>query len=173
MPDPERPALSRISTAIVLLAIVTLVLGGTIWSICDQPPHTHRPPPPTRQQARATAMHGVYEGKSGQAAIDAARAQASDAERAAGAYGGTTSGKAIYAHLCHTCHTTGIAGAPRLGDRSAWAPRIARGMHTLIAHALHGYTGANGNRMPAKGGNPELSRTQIANTVRWMVKQSH
>ena len=65
-----------------------------------------------------------------------------------------------------------MAGAPKLGDKSAWKPRIAQGIDTLIKHAENGYTGPDGNHMPARGGNPSLSDEQIAATVKWMVSQS-
>ena len=49
------------------------------------------------------------------------------------------------------CHAMGIAGAPKFGDKAAWAPRIAEGLDTLYQHAINGYQGKNGV-MPAKGG---------------------
>lgn len=161
--DSRRPALYRFSITAMVLTVIALVLGGVAWDILG---------PGAKPAAKTPPARGVYAGTSGQAAIDAARADASKAETAGVAYGGTTSGKAIYGHLCRSCHGLGIAGAPRLGDTSAWKPRIAQGMPTLIAHALNGYTGPHGNRMPAKGGNPRLSRAQVASTVRWMVRQS-
>ena len=57
--------------------------------------------------------------------------------------------------MCSACHGTGIAGAPKAGDKSAWAPRIAEGKPTLYQHALNGYNGKTGI-MPAKGGRIDL-----------------
>ena len=62
-----------------------------------------------------------------------------------------TSGKALFEQTCSACHGAGIAGAPKAGDKSAWAPHIAKGLPTLYDHALHGFTGSTGT-MPAKGG---------------------
>ena len=45
----------------------------------------------------------------------------------------------------------GIAGAPKVGDKAAWGPRIAQGKETLYNHAIQGFTGKTGV-MPAKGG---------------------
>ncbi|MDN5924270.1 MAG: cytochrome c5 family protein, partial [Xanthomonadales bacterium] len=42
----------------------------------------------------------------------------------------------------------------------------------LISHAIHGYTGPDGNVMPPKGGNPSLTDEQVANTVKWIVSQA-
>jgi cytochrome c5 len=60
-------------------------------------------------------------------------------------------GKEAFEKICTTCHTPGLAGAPKIGDRAAWAPRIAQGKETLYQHAIAGYTGEAGV-MPARGG---------------------
>jgi len=54
---------------------------------------------------------------------------------------------------CHLCHGNGIGGAPKAGDKAAWAPRIAQGKATLYEHAIKGFTGKAGV-MPPKGGQP-------------------
>ena len=94
------------------------------------------------------------------AAEAAAKAAASQV-----AYGGTTDGKTIYDNLCNSCHTAGVAGAPKLGDKAMWGPRIAEGLDTLIKHAIEGYNGPDGNFMPAKGGNPALTDEQVKAAV--------
>lgn len=63
----------------------------------------------------------------------------------------TDAGKALYTSTCSACHGAGIAGAPKFGDKTAWAPRIKQGMDVLYQHALHGFQGKNGV-MPPKGG---------------------
>ena len=60
-------------------------------------------------------------------------------------------GTAAYQTACAACHGAGIAGAPKVGDKAAWGPRIAQGKETLYNHALHGFNGKTGV-MPAKGG---------------------
>lgn len=84
------------------------------------------------------------------------------------AAGGAIDGKAIYQSTCFACHGTGAAGAPKAGDKSAWAPHLAKGLSTLHQHALHGFTGKAG-MMPAKGGNPALSDAQVEAAVNYMV----
>ena len=121
--------------------------------------------------ARIAPAGAVYAGDTGRAAMQAAQEAAAKAAAAQVAYGGTTDGKTIYDNLCHSCHTAGVAGAPKLGDKAAWAARIAEGIPTLIKHATEGYKGPDGNMMPAKGGNPSLNDDQVAATVKWMVSQ--
>lgn len=80
-------------------------------------------------------------------------------------------GKHVFQESCIACHGIGVAGAPELGDRSAWAPRIAKGMQTLVKHAIDGFQGETGV-MPAKGGYPDLSDEQVAAAVRYMVEKA-
>ena len=76
-------------------------------------------------------------------------------------------GKKIYDTTCMACHGTGVAGAPKFGDKAAWAPRIKAGIDTLHASALKG-KGA----MPAKGGNTALSDADVNAAVDYMAAAS-
>jgi cytochrome c5 len=77
------------------------------------------------------------------------------------------SGRTTYDTVCTACHSTGAAGAPKLGDKAAWAPRIKTGMDALHASALKG-KGA----MPPKGGNPALADDAVKAAVDYMVAAS-
>ena len=66
------------------------------------------------------------------------------------------------------CHGAGIAGAPKFGDKAAWAPRIAQGVNVLYTHAMGGFTG-KGGVMPPKGGNLALTDPDIKAAVDYMV----
>ena len=79
-------------------------------------------------------------------------------------------GKTLYDTSCAACHKTGLGGAPKLGDKAAWAPRIAQGIEALVNHADIGYDGKAGS-MPAKGGTT-LTTAQIGDIVGYMVEQS-
>ena len=159
---------------IAFLVLVALSLIALAWFIYSQQPEYSATVPDIQQTTsqRLQPIGGVYAGDTGRAAMAAAQAAAAKAAAAQVAYGGTTDGKAIYGQLCHSCHTAGVAGAPKLGDKAAWAPRIAQGIDTLIKHAIDGYKGPDGNQMPAKGGNPSLTDEQVANTVKWIVAQA-
>jgi cytochrome c5 len=77
------------------------------------------------------------------------------------------SGQAVYTAVCAACHAAGLAGAPKIGDASAWGPRIAQGYETLLKHAVEGI-----RAMPAKGGNPDLDDVEVARAVVYMTNQS-
>jgi cytochrome c5 len=70
---------------------------------------------------------------------------------AAPASASADAGKALYSATCVACHGAGIAGAPKVGDKGAWAPRVAQGANVLYEHALKGFQGKTG-MMPPKGG---------------------
>ena len=83
---------------------------------------------------------------------------------AAGAAPAAASGKSTFDAICSACHGTGVAGAPKFGDKAAWAPRIKTGIDALHASALKG-KGA----MPPKGGNPSLADADVKAAVDYMV----
>ena len=92
------------------------------------------------------------------------------AEPAAPVVAKELSGEEAYNMACVACHGAGVAGAPKVGDRAAWAPRIAKGIATLHEHALKGFTGTAGV-MPPKGGRVDLSDQSILNGVDFMVSK--
>ena len=72
-------------------------------------------------------------------------------------------GEALYKQACSVCHVAGVAGAPKFGDKAAWAPRIALGLDALTASAIKG-KGA----MPPKGGST-ASEADIKAAVSFML----
>jgi cytochrome c5 len=70
---------------------------------------------------------------------------------------------ALYTQACAVCHGAGIAGAPKLGDKAAWAPRLALGIDGLTASAIKGK-----NAMPPRGGS-QGSDADIKAVVTYMV----
>ena len=78
-------------------------------------------------------------------------------------------GTAAYETACSACHGAGIAGAPKVGDKAAWGPRIAQGKDTLYKHAIDGFNGKTGV-MPAKGGQVSLADDLIKQAVDHMVE---
>lgn len=86
------------------------------------------------------------------------------------AMGAAGAGQDTYGKACVACHGAGVAGAPKLGDKGDWGPRIAQGNDTLYEHALKGYTGKKG-MMPPKGGNTALADADVKAAVDYMVAQ--
>ena len=76
-------------------------------------------------------------------------------------------GEKVYETTCVVCHSAGISGAPKLGDKSAWAQRLAKGKESLVSSALKGK-----GLMPAKGSNPKFDDEDIRAAVEYMVAAS-
>lgn len=76
-------------------------------------------------------------------------------------------GESTYKTACSACHATGVAGAPKSGDKAAWAPRVAKGKPMLYEHALKGF-----NAMPAKGGNATLADNDVKAAVDYLLAQA-
>jgi cytochrome c5 len=77
-------------------------------------------------------------------------------------------GEQVYTATCFACHGAGVAGAPKFGDKGAWAPRLGQGLAVLHKHALEGFQGKAGV-MPAKGGRTDLADQSILNAVDYMA----
>ena len=73
------------------------------------------------------------------------------------------SGKEIVETQCVKCHGTGVGGAPKIGDRAAWTPRVKQGLDTVVASAIHGH-----GAMPARGGMPDLTDVEMRSAVVYM-----
>lgn len=73
-------------------------------------------------------------------------------------------GQTVYEKTCAACHASGVADAPRFGDRGAWAPRLASGVPALLASVTKG-KGA----MPPKAGNTKLSPAELRAAMDYML----
>ncbi|MGE0621768.1 MAG: cytochrome c5 family protein [Pseudomonadales bacterium] len=83
---------------------------------------------------------------------------------AATAAGGPKSGEEVYNQFCFACHATGASGAPLFADSEAWAPRVDKGMETLMASTLNGL-----NMMPPKGTCMGCSDDELEAAVTYML----
>lgn len=76
-------------------------------------------------------------------------------------------GEQVYRETCIACHGSGVANAPRAGDKKAWGKLIAEGQHVLTAHAWVGV-----RAMPPKGGRDDLSLEEFSRAVAWMAREA-
>ncbi|TAM54091.1 MAG: cytochrome c5 family protein [Paraburkholderia sp.] len=72
-------------------------------------------------------------------------------------------GKALYTQVCQACHAAGVLGAPKFGDKAAWAPRLKDPMDVIYNYALNGK-----GQMPPKGGS-SASDDDVKAAVDYMV----
>jgi cytochrome c5 len=116
---------------------------------------------PSEREAKAAAAKAAATAAPKPQAISKAPAAAQPATADTG------KGKSVYASACAACHAAGVAGAPKFGDKAAWAPRLKSGMETLYTSALKGK-----NAMPPKGGNVSLADADVKAAVDYMVSQT-
>ena len=79
--------------------------------------------------------------------------------------GAPKDGATVFNTICSACHNTGAAGAPKVDDKAAWAPRVATGKEALYKSALGGK-----NAMPPKGGS-SLSDAEIKGAVDYILSK--
>jgi len=147
-----------------ILFAVTLVLLGLARVISGKSFQAHLQEDPVYQRellGRIEPVAKVAVAGKDNSALEPAAAQPAAATADLG-------GEEVFNQACVACHGAGVAGAPKFGDKAAWADRVAQGADTLHKHALAGYQGKSGF-MPAKGGRTDLSDQSVINAVDYMV----
>jgi cytochrome c5 len=150
-----------IVVALMIFALARIVAGRTqVKEVYEDPKYTAS----TEERVRPFVRVAVAGKDNSALKIEAAP------QGAAIALAVPKDGPALYEAVCHTCHASGLLGAPKFGDRTAWAPRIAKGKTVLYEHALKGFTGSAGV-MPAKGGRTDLTDELIKAGVDYLVSK--
>jgi cytochrome c5 len=76
------------------------------------------------------------------------------------------SGEQVVQAQCRKCHDAGVGGAPKIGDRAAWAPRIKDGLDNTVRSAIRGHGG-----MPARGGMADLTDSELRSAIVYMFNK--
>ena len=137
-------------------------LLAALLTACGKPEAPHAAPAAAAPAASAPAAAAPAAAAPAPAAAPAAPAAPAAAAAA------DTKGADLFKKSCAMCHQTGVAGAPKLGDKADWAPRIAQGKDVLYQHAIAGFTGKKG-AMPPKGGAASISDDDIRAIVDYMA----
>ena len=176
MAKPDRHFMNVFSAVLGILIAIALVLIG-ISRLVDSGPKGARDTEDPLMQASAEerikpfARIAVAGEDNSKKEIQKTAVAIAAASAAAPAAGQPMDGKTVFQTVCSACHGSGIAGAPKVGDKAAWTPRIAQGVPTLEKHALGGFQGGKG-MMPAKGGRADLPDDAVRAAVEYMVSQS-
>jgi cytochrome c5 len=145
---------------LAVLAIILIIIAGNLTSEVSE----YKPDELVLENIKPVGQVQIAGQSSPQSEPAAATA---DAAPAATAAAGPKTGEQVYNSNCVACHGTGAAGAPKFGDAAAWAPRIAKGIDTLLAHAKTGI-----NAMPPKGLCMACSDDELKGAIEYMVSHS-
>jgi cytochrome c5 len=154
-------------TFLLVLGILVAFAVAMYWlagSIASATPGAYEKGSATEEQLIDQRLAPIGDVQiSGNAATQMATTPAANAAST----GAPKTGKEIWEGTCSACHQAGLLSAPKIGDKAAWAPRIAKGMDVLKQHALQGF-----NQMPAHGGNSALTDAEVVSALEYMVGQS-
>ncbi len=171
---PFAPTLRKLILLLVVgfaVPVIILVVIARMIAAEHQPPASSEA---VTAQAAAPASSAAPAAAAASAAAPAGAAAsqpaASHPAAAAATVADADAGKDLYQSTCIACHGAGVMGAPKFGDKAAWAPLVAKGMPTLYERAIKGYS-SNGHMMPPKGGSTASDATVKA-AVDYMVKHS-
>ncbi|MGH7879406.1 MAG: c-type cytochrome [Steroidobacteraceae bacterium] len=158
------------SLVIGLLATITVVLFALARIVASHTQEAQILTEPDYSKNVATRIESpVHEAIAGQDNSALAIKPGTTAAAGSAAPAMPKNGTELFEQTCNVCHGQGIVGAPKAGDKAAWAPRIAKGKATLYDHALHGFQGGSGV-MPAKGGRADLPDDLVKQAVDHMLQ---
>lgn len=160
----------RLAKNIWIITVVSAVLTLFVYILVDH----HRDTPNRIRQDRSTLLGTSSSVAERTKPVGQINVASTETPRAlvpvAAAAPVKVNGQQVYQSACVACHGAGIAGAPKVGNASQWAKRIAKGLDTLYAGAINGVQGSAGV-MPAKGGNLTLSDAEVKAAVDYIVAQ--
>lgn len=148
------------------LKLLPLALGIALTACGQKNPQQAQASPAPADTAAATPAAPPAAAPAPESTAPAAPAASAPATAAAGG-GDLVLGEKVFGTTCVTCHGAGVLGAPKVGDKTAWGPRIAQGKDTLYTHALGGF-----KMMPARGGNAALKDEEVKAAIDYMVSKA-
>lgn len=76
-------------------------------------------------------------------------------------------GEDIVNTKCIECHGAGKNSSPRIGDQAAWLAKAHKGLDAMVLAAIRGH-----DKMPARGGFPELTDNEFRSAIFYMFTKS-
>ena len=143
--------------------LLPIGIAAALAGCGDKAPATSSPTAPAAVTPAATAPAATPA-----PTVAAAPPAAAVAKGAAPSAEVLAKGEKIYTATCLACHGAGVLGAPKIGDKAMWEPRIAKGMEVLYTNSINGL-----NMMPPRGGNAALKDDELKAAVDYMVSKAN
>ena len=154
-------AVSGLIGVVILIAVVYLLTAGRFAA------QSASPGTPDEIAARLAPVGKVaLSGAEAPVSAGAPAPASGTSDQGADAGASVDGGAAIYQQACVACHATGVAGAPKLGDKAAWEARIAQGLDQLLHTAISG-KGA----MPPRGTCAACTDEELKSAIEYMISQ--
>lgn len=152
---------------IALLAGMAVFFVVAAKLIASDSQSTYVPAGMSAEEAVASRVQPIGQVNMGGPILADADAGGGGGSAAAGG-GEPQSGEQVYNSVCMACHDSGVAGAPKIGDGSAWQDRMETrgGYDPIYQNALNGFKG-----MPAKGG-ASISDEELDRAVKYLLEES-
>lgn len=147
--------------------VIALLAGCGQKSTPTTEAPAEKPAPAAAAPAASEAPAAAAAAPAAPAAAEPAAAPAAASAAASAGAGDLALGEKTFGANCTSCHGSGVLGAPKVGDKAAWGPRIAKGKDVLYQHALTGF-----NMMPPKGGNAGLKDEEVKAVVDYLVSKA-
>jgi cytochrome c5 len=141
---PKQLIVTIVLSFVLPVIIIILLVNNVVW-----------------RDKGAAGTAALDEDSVGRRITPVARVMLRDASAAAA----VRTGEQVYQGVCSACHAAGAAGAPKLGDAPAWAPRVKTGFEALLNSALKG----KGAMAPQGGG--DYSDYEIARAVVYLANK--
>lgn len=152
-----------VTATLPALALLMLLGAGCTEKEATAPEEAVTADVPAAQVAEPEAQPPV---EAPEAMSEPTEPQAASEPPPADAQTAPVDGQKIYQASCQACHAAGVAGAPKLGDKEAWAPRIAKGNDALFSSVMNGL-----NAMPPKGACMGCSDEELRAAIVYLVEQ--
>lgn len=160
----DKQLMAQFSTVIGVLVVIAVICVVLALIFSGRGSNSDDPIAQKLVADRIKPVGQVYVGSVPPEALAQSKAQTSEQGVPASGAPKFSSGKEVFDAVCQACHATGAAGAPKYGDKAAWAKYLEKGIEDMYKFALSGK-----GVMPPRGGRADLTDENVKSAVDYMA----